>query len=178
MRPQVLLVPQMPERSHHAGKEPASSSITARSCSSSRHGIALAIRSAVLRRFLRNYGQVLILNAYGGYRLERIFVERSRGSFSCRDGVGQKVRRRMRKTLLIFVGTVTGLALSLITTQPQLLSDGPHAQAAANASYHQLSLFKEVFELVRDNDDPCVHQSISVSSRYESIACSLLSHLK
>src|SRR5262249_29555595 len=34
---------------------------------------------------------------------------------------------------------------------PQLLSEGPHAQAAANASYHQLSLFKEVFELVRDN---------------------------
>src|SRR5262249_61878103 len=64
---------------------------------------------------------------------------------------GQKVRRKMRKTLLIFVGTVTGLAVSLITTQPQLLSEGPHAQAAANASYHQLSLFKEVFELVRDN---------------------------
>ena len=57
----------------------------------------------------------------------------------------------MRNTLLILVGTVTGLAVSLITTQPPLLSDGPHAQAAANASYHQLSLFKEVFERVRDN---------------------------
>ena len=57
----------------------------------------------------------------------------------------------MRNTLLILVGTVTGLAVSLITTQPPLLSDGPHAQAAANASYHQLTLFKEVFERVRDN---------------------------
>jgi carboxyl-terminal processing protease len=56
----------------------------------------------------------------------------------------------MRKTLLILVGTVTGLAVSFITTQPQLLSNGPRAQAAA-ASYHQLSLFKEVFERVRDN---------------------------
>src|SRR5215469_11617733 len=64
---------------------------------------------------------------------------------------GQKVGRKMRKTLLIFVGTVTGLAVSLITTQSQLLSEGPHAQATANVSYHQLSLFKEVFELVRDN---------------------------
>src|SRR5262249_5618894 len=128
---------------------------------------------AVFRRFLRNYGQVLILNAHGGYRLGRIPVERSHGSqeaewgcpvlcgavltktptigFIDRDPVGRKVGRKMRRTLLILVGTVTGLAVSLITTQPQLLSDRPHAQAAANTGYHQLSLFKEVFERVRDN---------------------------
>ena len=57
----------------------------------------------------------------------------------------------MRKILLILVGTATGLAVSLITIQPQLLSDGPRAQAAANASYRHLSLFREVFERVRDN---------------------------
>jgi len=57
----------------------------------------------------------------------------------------------MRKTFLIFVGAVTGLAASLITIQSQLLSDGPRAQAAVNASYRHLSLFREVFERVRDN---------------------------
>jgi carboxyl-terminal processing protease len=77
--------------------------------------------------------------------------QNARIEFIDRGPVGQKVGRKMRKTLLIFVGTVTGLAVSLITTQSQLLSEGPHAQAAANVSYHQLSLFKEVFELVRDN---------------------------
>src|SRR5262245_3941309 len=57
----------------------------------------------------------------------------------------------MRKTFLILVGAVTGLAASLITIQLQLLSDGPRAQAAANANYRHLSLFREVFERVRDN---------------------------
>ena len=74
-----------------------------------------------------------------------------RMKFIDRGPVGQKVGRKMRNTLLILVGTVTGLAVLLITAQPLLLSDGPHAQAAANASYHQLSLFKEVFERVRDS---------------------------
>jgi carboxyl-terminal processing protease len=57
----------------------------------------------------------------------------------------------MRKNLLILVGAVTGLAVSLIAIQPQRLFDGPNAQAAANASYRHLSLFREVFERVRDN---------------------------
>jgi len=57
----------------------------------------------------------------------------------------------MRNALLLLLGTVTGLAVSLTTTQPQLLSDGLHAQAAANASYRHLTLFREVFERVRDN---------------------------
>ena len=57
----------------------------------------------------------------------------------------------MRKTFLILVGAVTGLAASLITIQSQPLSDGPRAQAAVNASYRHLSLFREVFERVRDN---------------------------
>jgi carboxyl-terminal processing protease len=57
----------------------------------------------------------------------------------------------MRKNLLILVGAVTGLAVSLIAIQPPRLFDGPNAQAAANASYRHLSLFREVFERVRDN---------------------------
>jgi carboxyl-terminal processing protease len=57
----------------------------------------------------------------------------------------------MRKTFLILVGAVTGLAASLITIQSQLVSDGLRAQAVANASYRHLSLFREVFERVRDN---------------------------
>jgi carboxyl-terminal processing protease len=57
----------------------------------------------------------------------------------------------MRKTLLILVGAVAGLAVSLITIQPQLVFDGPNAQAAAHASYSHLSLFRAVFERVRDN---------------------------
>ena len=48
-----------------------------------------------------------------------------RMKFIDRGPVGQKVGRKMRNTLLILVGTVTGLAVSLITTQPPLLSDGP-----------------------------------------------------
>ena len=57
----------------------------------------------------------------------------------------------MRKVFLMLVGAVTGLAVSLVTIQPQLLSHGPDAQAATSASYRQLSLFREVFERVRDN---------------------------
>jgi len=57
----------------------------------------------------------------------------------------------MRKVFLVLVGAVTGLAVSSVTIQPQLLSHGPDAQAATSASYRQLSLFREVFERVRDN---------------------------
>ena len=63
--------------------------------------------------------------------------------------VGRKRRRMMRKTSLIFLGAAAGVALTLITTQPRIVFDGAHAQAAATDTYRQLSLFGDVFERVR-----------------------------
>jgi carboxyl-terminal processing protease len=55
----------------------------------------------------------------------------------------------MRKTsLTLLVGAAAGIALTLITTQPRVF-DGARAQAAANDTYRQLSLFGDVFERVR-----------------------------
>jgi len=55
----------------------------------------------------------------------------------------------MRKTSLILLGAAAGLASTLITTQPRLMFDAVHAQAAGNDTYRQLSLFGDVFERVR-----------------------------
>ena len=50
---------------------------------------------------------------------------------------------------LIFLGAAAGVALSLVTTQPQLLLDSAGAKAATASPYHQLRLFRDVFERVR-----------------------------
>ena len=51
---------------------------------------------------------------------------------------------------LIFLGAAAGIALSLITTQPQLrLVDSAGAKTAIAAPHHQLRLFRDVFERVR-----------------------------
>jgi carboxyl-terminal processing protease len=55
----------------------------------------------------------------------------------------------MRKTALILLGAAAGVAATLVTTQPRLLLDSARAQAAAADTYHQLSLFGDVFEQVR-----------------------------
>jgi carboxyl-terminal processing protease len=55
----------------------------------------------------------------------------------------------MRNASLIFLGAAAGVVVSLVTTQPQLLSDGARADASATEAYHQLSLFGDVFERVR-----------------------------
>src|SRR5436305_11690462 len=55
----------------------------------------------------------------------------------------------MRKTSLIRLGAAAGVAATLVATQPRLLFDGAHAQAAAVDTYRQLSLFGDVFERVR-----------------------------
>jgi carboxyl-terminal processing protease len=55
----------------------------------------------------------------------------------------------MRKISLFVLGAVAGVAVTLVTTQPQLLFDGAHAQAAPAGGYRQLSLFGDVFERVR-----------------------------
>jgi carboxyl-terminal processing protease len=55
----------------------------------------------------------------------------------------------MRKTSLILLGAAAGIAVTLVTTQPQLLLDGAHAQAAAADTYRALSLFGDLFERVR-----------------------------
>ena len=53
---------------------------------------------------------------------------------------------------LIFLGAAAGIALSLITTQPQLrLVDSAGAKAATATPHHQLRLFRDVFEQVRAN---------------------------
>ena len=56
----------------------------------------------------------------------------------------------MQKASLILLGAAAGVAVSLVTTQPQLLLDGTTAQAAPAAdTYRQLGLFRDVFERVR-----------------------------
>ena len=55
----------------------------------------------------------------------------------------------MMRGSLIFLGAAAGVALSLVTTQPQLLLDGPGAKAATAGPHDQLRLFRDVFERVR-----------------------------
>ena len=57
----------------------------------------------------------------------------------------------MRKTFLLLIGAASGVALTLMATQPQLLPIGlgSSAKAAAADTYRQLNLFGDVFERVR-----------------------------
>ena len=55
----------------------------------------------------------------------------------------------MRKTSLILLGTAGGVVITLVATQPRLLSEGSGAQAAAASDYRQLALFGAVFQRVR-----------------------------
>src|SRR5882724_3537465 len=61
----------------------------------------------------------------------------------------RKGSRTMRKISLTLLGAATGVALTLITTQPRLVFDGSSAKAAAADTYRQLSLFGDIFERVR-----------------------------
>src|SRR4029078_7729175 len=57
----------------------------------------------------------------------------------------------MRKTLMVLLGAASGVALTLMATQPQLVrvGFGSSAKAAAADTYRQLHLFGDVFERVR-----------------------------
>jgi carboxyl-terminal processing protease len=57
----------------------------------------------------------------------------------------------MRKTFLILLGAASGVALTLLATQPRLapIEIGSSAKAAAADTYRQLNLFGDVFERVR-----------------------------
>src|SRR5215203_1349801 len=57
----------------------------------------------------------------------------------------------MRKTFLILLGAASGVALTLLATQPRLvtIAFGSSAKAAAADTYKQLNLFGDVFERVR-----------------------------
>jgi carboxyl-terminal processing protease len=58
----------------------------------------------------------------------------------------------MRKTGLILLGAASGVALTLLATQPRLvlpIGFGSSAKAAAADTYRQLNLFGDVFERVR-----------------------------
>jgi carboxyl-terminal processing protease len=57
----------------------------------------------------------------------------------------------IRKTFLILLGAASGAALTLLATQPRLVSIGfgSTAKAAAADTYRQLNLFGDVFERVR-----------------------------
>src|SRR6187399_1566947 len=57
----------------------------------------------------------------------------------------------MRKTLLVLLGAASGVALTLMATQPRLvrIGFGSSAKAAASDTYRQLNLFGDVFERVR-----------------------------
>lgn len=56
----------------------------------------------------------------------------------------------MRKTFLVLLGVVTGVALTLFALQPRAIIAGMSAKAAGTAdTYRQLNLFGDVFERVR-----------------------------
>ena len=55
----------------------------------------------------------------------------------------------MRKTSLIFLGAVAGVAVTLLATQPHSMLLGSTAKAAASDTYRELNLFGDVFERVR-----------------------------
>ena len=55
----------------------------------------------------------------------------------------------MRKTSLIFLGALAGVAATLAVTQPHALSFGSAASASASDTYRELNLFGDVFERVR-----------------------------
>jgi carboxyl-terminal processing protease len=57
----------------------------------------------------------------------------------------------MRKTFLVLLGAASGIALTLLATQPRLVQVGfgSTAKAAAADTYKQLNLFGDVFERVR-----------------------------
>ncbi len=56
----------------------------------------------------------------------------------------------MRKTFLVLLGAVAGVALTLFATQPRAIIAGMSAKAAGTAdTYRQLNLFGDVFERVR-----------------------------
>ncbi|MGP0093500.1 MAG: S41 family peptidase [Xanthobacteraceae bacterium] len=57
----------------------------------------------------------------------------------------------IRKTSLVLLGAVAGVALTLFATQPRLLFVGSTAKAAAADTYKQLNLFGDVFERVRQD---------------------------
>jgi carboxyl-terminal processing protease len=55
----------------------------------------------------------------------------------------------MRKTSLILLGAVAGVAVTLVATQPSRLMFGSSARAAQADTYRQLNLFGDIFERVR-----------------------------
>src|SRR5262245_59339516 len=62
----------------------------------------------------------------------------------------------MHKTYLLLLGAASGAALTLLGTQPRLLSEGlapfsSSARAAPADTYRQLNLFGDVFERVRSD---------------------------
>jgi carboxyl-terminal processing protease len=55
----------------------------------------------------------------------------------------------IRKTTLILLGAAAGAVMTLLATQPGMISIGSAAKAAADDTYRQLNLFGDVFERVR-----------------------------
>src|ERR1041385_863640 len=67
------------------------------------------------------------------------------------DQQRRKGSRMMRKTFLLLLSAASGVALTLMMTQPKLVpvAFGSSAKAAAADTYRQLNLFGDVFERVR-----------------------------
>src|ERR1700734_4528290 len=57
----------------------------------------------------------------------------------------------MRKTSLVLLGAVAGVAVTLVAVQPPGLLLGTSARAAAADTYRQLNLFGDIFERVRSH---------------------------
>ncbi len=57
----------------------------------------------------------------------------------------------MRKTSLVLLGAVAGVAVTLVAVQPSRLLIGSSARAAQADTYRQLNLFGDIFERVRSH---------------------------
>src|SRR3974377_1931844 len=55
----------------------------------------------------------------------------------------------MMRGSLFLLGAAAGVAVSLVTTRPQLFWESEGRQAATAGPYHQLGLLRDVFERVR-----------------------------
>jgi hypothetical protein len=70
----------------------------------------------------------------------------------------------LRKVFLIFLGVVTGAAVTLVAPQPRTVVEASSATAAAEA-LQQLRLFSHVFERVRSATFPGV-RAARVTAQY------------
>src|SRR6516164_7521205 len=82
----------------------------------------------------------------------------------------------MRKTSLILLGALAGVAATLILTQPRVLLAGSAARAAVSDTYRELNLFGDVFERARADYVEKPDDSKLIESAINGILAGLAQH--